>query len=91
MLTPADVGEMRRKIQSGEINFANPKVGMRRISGRIQTELNNLSKDLKTDEGKRVYALWWALDRLHRSNVYSGHNKMYIDAQLGILQDALPE
>jgi len=88
-LSAADVGELRRQIQSNELLG---KAGGIKICRQLLGEFKRLVKPGNMTPGEaRVYALTQAYDRLQEKSLYGGHNKMYIDAQLEILQSIMEE
>ena len=88
-LSSADIGELRRQVQSNELLG---EAGGIKICRQLLEELKRLVKPGNMTPGEaRVYALTQAYDRLQKKSIYGGHNQQYIDAQLGKLQSIMEE
>jgi len=89
-LSAADVGELRRRIQCGEITVGEE--GGKKVRGALIGELNRLATSNEMTPGEaRVYELMRTYYILAPSHIFGGHNKQYIDAQLGNLQETMEQ
>jgi len=87
-LSAADVGELRRRIQCDEITVGEE--GGKKICRLLLVAVKSLVKPGNMTPGEaRVYELLRVYDILSQKHLYDGHNKLYIDAQLGGLQSAM--
>ena len=89
-LSAADVGELRRRIQSGEMLC--DEAGGKKICGALSSEADRLVKPGNMTPGeKRVYELLRVYEVLRNKSLYGGHGKQFIDSELGVLQEIMEE